>query len=330
MSVLTVAGVGRTLGSTPRSLLASAVEHLHDAALVADPAIDVPLEVLLDRLCLSLAVAKPVGLATWAEREGKRFGPAAASELAGAACHAIGGASRQFEVDHGRLLATLEILKGEIERALAPMRQVPSPAAPALSAEGADALLAMLAERDRATCSHSRATGEWTRRLAEAMGFDAEASTFIELCAVLHDIGKIGTPDAVLFKPGPLTDDEWATMREHSAAGERILEQIPSLARCAPIVRAHHERYDGAGYPDRRAGNDIPIEARIVAVADAFHAMISDRPYRRAIAPRAALTILAEGRGTQWDPDAVDAMMGLFKRTTKASTQYVDQNVSTA
>jgi putative nucleotidyltransferase with HDIG domain len=327
MSVLTVAGVGRTLGSTPRSLLASAVEHLHDAALVANPAIDVPLEVLLDRLCLSLAVAKPVGLATWAEREGKRFGPAPAAELAGAACHAIAGAARQYEVDHGRLLATLEILKTEIDRALAPMRQLPAPVSPQLTAEGADALLAMLGERDRATCSHSRATGEWTRRLAESMGFDSDASTFIELCAVLHDIGKIGTPDAVLFKPGPLTDDEWSIMREHAAAGERILEQIPSLARCAPIVRAHHERYDGAGYPDRRAGSDIPIEARIVAVADAFHAMISDRPYRRAIAPRAALTILADGRGTQWDPDAVDAMLGLFKRTTKSTSE---QKFSTA
>ncbi len=328
MSVLTVAGVGRVLGSTPRSLLAPAVEHLHDAALVADPSIDMPLEVLLDRICLSLAVAKPVGLATWAEREGKRFGPASAAQLAGAACHAIAGAARDFEVDHGRLLATLEILKGEIDRALAPLRNIVGPQ-PVLSAEGADALLAMLAERDSATCSHSRATGEWTRRLAEAMGYDAVASEFIELCAVLHDIGKIGTPDAVLFKPGPLDAAEWTVMRDHAAAGERILKQIPSLARTASIVRAHHERYDGHGYPDRLAGSDIPVEARIVAVADAFHAMISERPYRKPIAPRAALKILAEGRGTQWDPDAVDAMLGLFARSA-APERTVIRHASSA
>ena len=315
MSVLTIAGVGRALGSAPRSLLGSAVEHLHDAALVADASIDTPLEVLLDRICLSLAVAKPVGLATWAEREGKRFGPASAAQLAGAACHAIASAAREFEVDHGRLLATLEVLRCEVDRALAPMRAAET--VEELTAEGAEALLAMLAERDSATCSHSRATGEWTRRLAESMGYDAERAEFIELCAVLHDIGKISTPDAILFKPSELTAEEWVVMRTHADTGDRILRQIPSLKKCAPIVRAHHERYDGAGYPDRLRGSDIPVEARIVAVADAFHAMISERPYRKAIAPRAALGILEAGRGTQWDPDAVDAMLGLFRRASK-------------
>jgi HD-GYP domain-containing protein (c-di-GMP phosphodiesterase class II) len=116
----------------------------------------------------------------------------------------------------------------------------------------------------------------------------------------------------VLLKPGPLSETEWDIMRDHAAAGQRILSQIPSLARCAQIVRGHHERYDGRGYPDRLVGENIPFEARVVAVADAFHAMISDRPYRKAIAPRRALEILRDGAGTQWDPIVVQAMLDML------------------
>jgi HD-GYP domain-containing protein (c-di-GMP phosphodiesterase class II) len=104
-------------------------------------------------------------------------------------------------------------------------------------------------------------------------------------------------------------------MRDHSATGQRVLDQIPTLAKCALIVRAHHERWDGAGYPDGLAGENIPFEARVVAVADAFHAMISERPYRKAIPPRQALEILEAGRGTQWDAAVVDAMLGLFRKS---------------
>lgn len=154
------------------------------------------------------------------------------------------------------------------------------------------ALLAMLGERDSATCCHSKATGEWTRRVAASLDLSEEDTAFLELCAVLHDIGKIATPDSILFKQGPLDESEWEIMRDHSAAGRRILNQIPSLQRLSVIVRAHHERWDGKGYPDGLAAMNIPIEARIVAVADAFHAMISDRPYRKAIATRQALEIL--------------------------------------
>jgi putative nucleotidyltransferase with HDIG domain len=188
-------------------------------------------------------------------------------------------------------------------------------------AEGAAALLAVLAERDSGTCCHSKATAEWARRLTLALDCEPDRAEFIALCALLHDIGKIVTPDSVLLKPAPLTSDEWDLMRAHSAAGERILEQIPPLRACAVIVRAHHERFDGTGYPDRLAGAAIPFEARVVAVADAFHAMISDRPYRRALPPRQALALLQEGRGSQWDPDVVDAMLGLFTRRPSVLTQ---------
>jgi putative nucleotidyltransferase with HDIG domain len=152
------------------------------------------------------------------------------------------------------------------------------------------------------------------------MGLSGEAVEFVELCGLLHDVGKIGTPDGVLNKPGPLTPDEWEVMKNHSAAGARILENIPSLRRCSPIVRAHHERYDGTGYPDRLGGSAIPFEARIVAVADSYHAMITDRPYRAAINPREALKILQEGKGIQWDPAVIDAMHSLFERKSSSAT----------
>ena len=182
--------------------------------------------------------------------------------------------------------------------------------------DGATALLAMLAERDYGTCCHSRATAEWARRLARALDCEPETSDFIALCALLHDVGKISTPDEVLLKTSALSAQEWDIMRDHAATGARILNQLPSLQRCAVVVRAHHERFDGTGYPDGLAGISIPFEARVVAVADAFHAMISDRPYRRALPPRQALTLLREGHGSQWDPDVVDAMLGMFSRRT--------------
>jgi HD-GYP domain-containing protein (c-di-GMP phosphodiesterase class II) len=157
-----------------------------------------------------------------------------------------------------------------------------------------------------------------------------EQAEFVELCAILHDIGKIATPESILFKPGPLEAHEWEVMRDHAAAGQRILNQIPSLARCAVIVRAHHERWDGRGYPDGLAGENIPFEARVVAVADAFHAMISDRPYRKAIAPRRALEIIEAGRGTQWDPLVVDAMLGLFSGARKQTQPAETRRASSA
>lgn len=292
------------------------VEQLNDPSLISDPDLETSIELVLDRFCLSLQLSKPVGLGSWATREGRRLGVAQTTEIAGAVAHVIASEAAKFELDHGRLLAFLEVLKSEIGLALTsldgdlPVRRL-------AYSESTEALLAMLGERDSATCCHSKATGEWARRLSEAMGLNRETTAFIELCAIVHDIGKIGTPDAILFKRGPLNESEWDVMRDHSAGGQRILDQIPTLSRCGVIVRAHHERWDGAGYPDGLAAENIPFEARVVAVADAFHAMISDRPYRKAIAPRRALEILQAGRGTQWDASVVDAMLGLFQQTKR-------------
>jgi len=308
------------LSGNVRELTKQVVEQLHDPALFGDPALESTIEVVLDRLCLSVQLSKPVGLATWAVREGRRLGAARAMEIAATAAHVIASEAGGFPTNRGKLLAILEILKTEIRSALSTLDGDGRQTRPARS-ESTEALLAMLGERDSQTCCHSKATAQWARRLCEAIGVSRESREFIELCALLHDVGKISTPESILQKPGPLTAAEWEVMRDHSAAGQRILDRLPSLARCALVVRAHHERWDGFGYPDALAGENIPFEARVVAVADAFHAMISDRPYRKAIAPRRALEILKSGRGTQWDPAVVDCMLRLFSGARRKKSE---------
>ncbi|MGB6985902.1 MAG: HD-GYP domain-containing protein [Candidatus Aquilonibacter sp.] len=311
-AVRTLTALGATLGQNISELARTAADHVTMPSLMGNTQIEQSLEVLLDRLCLSLTLAKPVGLSGWAERESLRVGRAGVVDMTGAATHTIGLAAGAFEVDQRRLLAFLDVLAGEVERGALGSEDEGLEGRP--GAEATTALLGMLAERDYGTCCHSKATAEWARRLATAMDLGSEATEFIALCALLHDIGKISTPDEILLKPSPLAIDEWDVMRDHAAAGARILSQIPSLQRCAIVVRAHHERFDGAGYPDGLHGASIPFEARVLAVADAFHAMISERPYRLPIAPRQALQILQDGRGSQWDPEVVDVMLGMFAR----------------
>jgi HD-GYP domain-containing protein (c-di-GMP phosphodiesterase class II) len=126
---------------------------------------------------------------------------------------------------------------------------------------------------------------------------------------VLHDVGKIGVPDAILHKPGPLDPTEWSLMRHHPDIARRVLEGITFLAPSLDAVAAHHERWDGTGYPGGLAGEAIPLGGRIVAVADAYDAMVSDRVYRAGLPHSAALAELEEGRGTQFDPDVADAFL---------------------
>jgi putative nucleotidyltransferase with HDIG domain len=324
-AVHTLSALGHALGQEIPALARAAHSHLTVRSSASRTDSLRALEVLLDRLCLSLSLAKPVGLIAWAERESPRCGRGAVVDMMSGATQAIASASASYRVERTRLLAFLDVLAREVEQAVLGIPS-PDPRDP-IDVESAGALLAMLGERDFGTCCHSKATGEWARRLARALDCENESIEFIALCALLHDIGKIATPDSVLLKPSSLDAQEWAVMRDHAAAGARILNQIPSLQRCALIVRAHHERFDGTGYPDGLAGTSIPFEARIVAVADAFHAMISDRPYRTALAPRTALAILQEGRGSQWDPQIVDAMVGMFGRRAPV---HVHEQVSSA
>ena len=131
----------------------------------------------------------------------------------------------------------------------------------------------------------------------------------MRIAAELHDVGKLGIPDAILRKEGPLDAEEWAYMRRHTIIGERILIAAPALRRVARLVRASHERWDGTGYPDRLAGQEIPIGARIVSACDAYDAMVSDRPYRTAMDEDGARDELRRCGGTQFDAAVIDALL---------------------
>ena len=174
------------------------------------------------------------------------------------------------------------------------------------------ALLAMLGERARDRVAHALATAEWTNRLTRALGWSVDRREFTRLCALLHDVGLVGVPDRLLQSGAALSGDERTFVQGHCAAGERVVRSIAGLRSCAVVVRAHHERFDGSGYPDGLAGREIPAEARLIGVASSFQAMIEDRPYRRALPAREALAVLAQGRARQWDPEAVDRMFELF------------------
>jgi diguanylate cyclase (GGDEF)-like protein len=170
-------------------------------------------------------------------------------------------------------------------------------------------LAAALEARDGYTGEHSDDVHDLSVAVAFRLGLDPRATGEVEAVALLHDIGKIGVPDQVLHKPGPLTEDEWLLMREHPAIGERILRPLPGLSAVATAVRHEHERWDGGGYPDGLAGEDIPLASRIVLACDAYHALVSDRPYRRAMDPVHARSELLAGAGTQFDPRVVEALL---------------------
>jgi two-component system cell cycle response regulator len=145
-------------------------------------------------------------------------------------------------------------------------------------------------------------------RLALEMGLDTSEAHEVGLAGRLYDIGKIAVPDAILSKPGPLTDEESRVVRKHTVVGAMVISRIPALRALAPQVRAHHERWDGSGYPDGLAGEKIPLIARILAVADAYLAMTSDRPYRPAMPVDEALAEMDRESGRQFDPTIVDAL----------------------
>ncbi|HEY3018050.1 MAG TPA: diguanylate cyclase [Gaiellaceae bacterium] len=172
--------------------------------------------------------------------------------------------------------------------------------------ETVEALANALEANDEYTSSHARWITDLALKVGEGLGLDGRALKRLELGALFHDIGKIGIPEAILSKPGPLTPAEREVVRSHPELGEKIIAPIDRLEEVRPIVRHCHERYDGAGYPDGLKGEDIPVESRIILVCDAYHAMTTDRPYRRKLPEEEALRRLAEGAGTQFDPRVVE------------------------
>ena len=176
--------------------------------------------------------------------------------------------------------------------------------------------LAVAAEyRDDVTGQHAERVGILSSLVAEELGLDDEAVDLIRRAAPLHDVGKIGIPDAILLKPGPLTPQEFEVMKSHTTIGARILSggRFPLLRMARDIALTHHERWDGRGYTPGMAGEEIPLSGRIVAVADVFDSLIHERPYKEAAAPEEAVDELVRERGRQFDPDVVDAFLRVLE-----------------
>lgn len=220
--------------------------------------------------------------------DGRLYGTLCAASHA--AVHGLGERDLQFLGVLARLVAE------ELERDAALRAQL----ALRVEAAGAEALISAIEARDRYTGAHSREVVELATAVAAQLGLPEAEQRRVAQVALLHDIGKLSLPDSVLGKPGPLSYDEIIVMRRHPEVGERIVAAIPELAHLASSIRAEHERWDGSGYPDGLAGEEIPIASRIVFVCDAWDAMTSDRPYRIGMPRDEALAELSEGAASQF------------------------------
>jgi response regulator RpfG family c-di-GMP phosphodiesterase len=176
-------------------------------------------------------------------------------------------------------------------------------------AAGVSALLAALEAHDGDTENHAQVVVDYSVAVAQRMGFSQAEVTEVEQAAALHDIGKIGIAEAILREPGPLSNAAWETVRAHAEIGENIVSSTEGLSHLAPVIRAVHERWDGTGYPDGLSGEEIPLASRIISVCDAFHAMTSDRPYRKGLDVNVALEALEKNAGAQFCPRTVEAFL---------------------
>ncbi len=170
-------------------------------------------------------------------------------------------------------------------------------------------LLRLQAIKSTGTAAHAARCAQYARALAEQLRLPADEVEAIRVAALLHDLGKIEIPDSILQKPSPLTEKEWQSMRQHPVLSHRALAQLGGFSDVLPLVRHHHERFDGSGYPDGLSGEDIPSGSRLILVIDAFDAMTSDRPYRRAVSVADAAKELVRCSGSQFDPRVVRAFL---------------------
>jgi HD-GYP domain-containing protein (c-di-GMP phosphodiesterase class II) len=184
----------------------------------------------------------------------------------------------------------------------------------------ADELLRVLDSVEPGLAEHLRRVGRLAPAVGVRLGLTAEELDELALAAELHDIGKIAIPEAVLSKAEPLDEEERAVIRRHTVLGERILSAPPTLAPVAGVVRASHERWDGEGYPDGKSGEEIPLGARIIFVCDSFHAMTSERPYRRAMSRHRAVMEVRRCTGSHFDPSVVEAFCEVLADPASAAT----------
>lgn len=183
-------------------------------------------------------------------------------------------------------------------------------------------LVAALEARDGYTEAHSEAVAELAVAIGHRLGIAGQDLADLQSIALLHDIGKLGIPDSVLRKPGPLDADEWVQMRRHPEIGAVLVSSMQSIAHLAPAIRAGHERWDGKGYPDELTREQIPVAARIVLIADAFHAMTSPRPYRAGLSPDQACIELEAHTGTQFWPEGVSAALEILAPRARARASW--------
>ncbi|OGQ13696.1 MAG: hypothetical protein A3B70_07905 [Deltaproteobacteria bacterium RIFCSPHIGHO2_02_FULL_40_11] len=192
--------------------------------------------------------------------------------------------------------------------------------------EAVGAMLESLSIKDPQTCAHSVRVSEYALMMAQALKLSPEEALKLELGALLHDVGKIGVPDAILLKEGKLTPEEFEIMKKHSVWSAKIISQLSHMADIIPIVKHHHERIDGLGYPEGLKDREIPYLTKIVFIVDAFDAMTSDRPYRKALPTHQAYEELSRCAGTQFDTRLVQVFIEAHK---KKKYQFVKSNFYT-
>jgi HD-GYP domain-containing protein (c-di-GMP phosphodiesterase class II) len=185
------------------------------------------------------------------------------------------------------------------------------------------ALFEAVRARDPRLAEHSKAVSDVARRIGYGMGLPRDQVEALAAGALLHDVGKIALPNAILQKPGPLTEEEYGVVRQHPVLGARILGPLGELSAALPAVRHHHERFDGGGYPDGLRGERIPFPARVTLVADAFDSMTRDRVYQRGVPAKAALQVLERNSGSQFDPDVVAALARIVEESGNLSAGSV-------
>jgi two-component system cell cycle response regulator len=247
-----------------------------------------------------------------------RPGAGGVEPLALACVTALSEHGEGFDVttSHGAVLAPAEARTATEALQLADRRMYARKGGRRLSAgsQSRDVLLRTLSETRPHLHAHLRGTAELATAVGRELGMRPEALDEVARAAELHDVGKMAIPDAILEKTGPLDDAEWSFMRRHTIIGERILLAAPALRSAARLVRATHERWDGRGYPDGLAGENIPLGARVVAACDAYHAMTTERPHRPRRSSSEALAELYRCAGTQFDPTVVEAFGRVLER----------------